>query len=315
MTAPVDVTVSVVNWNRRELLARCLASVQASEGVSLETIVVDNASSDGSAGMVRQRFPAARLVANAANVGFGRAHNQAVGLARGRYVLVLNNDAAVEPGTVRTLVEFMDAQPDVGIAGCPGYRDGLGEVPTGQGFADQPSLRDVTLWNLWVAFRPPARWARRAPEFVRARVVDAGAGETDVAWITGALLVLRRAMLARIGAFDERFFMYGEDWDLCRRARADGWRVVVTGRTRYRHEGGASGALRRDIEAVRRRGCAQYFRKHHGTLAGVLYHAQHAVLREGVAGARVRVSQAVRLAAHWLGGGKEAGMGGEGVSR
>src|SRR6056297_2802194 len=115
----VDVSVIVVNYNVREFLEQALDSVErASAGLSIETFVVDNNSVDGSAAMVRERFPDAQVIANEENVGFGRANNQAIQQACGRYLLILNPDTLLQEDTLRTFVDFMDAQPDAGAAGC-----------------------------------------------------------------------------------------------------------------------------------------------------------------------------------------------------
>ena len=115
----VDVSVVIVNYNVREFLEQALGSVdRASAGLNVETFVVDNNSVDGSVAAVREHFPHVRVIANEANVGFGRANNQAIREARGRYVLVLNPDTLLQEDTLRTLVAFMDAHPDAGAAGC-----------------------------------------------------------------------------------------------------------------------------------------------------------------------------------------------------
>src|SRR5581483_6236825 len=125
---PIDVTVCIANWNCREMLRGCLASLyEQPQGVRLETIVVDNASEDGAADMVAEEFPEVRLHRNAANVGFARANNQAARLARGRYLFFLNNDTVLPSGTLQRLLAFAKAQPHAGIIG-PLLRDGEGKV-------------------------------------------------------------------------------------------------------------------------------------------------------------------------------------------
>jgi N-acetylglucosaminyl-diphospho-decaprenol L-rhamnosyltransferase len=120
------VSVCVVNWNCRELLRDCLRSLRTPlQGVRLEVIVVDNASSDGAADMVERFFPGVRLIRNAENVGFARASNQAAAAARGRYLFFLNNDTVVPPGALRRLAAFARAHPEAGLIG-PLLRDGAG---------------------------------------------------------------------------------------------------------------------------------------------------------------------------------------------
>ena len=135
----VDLSIVIVNWNTCDLLAQCLESVASQKltvnseqsavtdhqplstdhcSLFTETIVVDNASTDGSVAMVRERFPSVRLIENQSNVGFARANNQALALCQGRYVLLLNSDTVVHPGALKALVEFMDAHPQAGAAGA-----------------------------------------------------------------------------------------------------------------------------------------------------------------------------------------------------
>ncbi|NDC89761.1 MAG: glycosyltransferase family 2 protein, partial [Bacteroidetes bacterium] len=115
----VDVSVVIVNYNVRDFLEQAIRSIyRAATRLTVEILVVDNASSDGSMEMVAERFPAVRRLENAENVGFGRANNQAIQVARGRYILVLNPDTIVQEDTLEQLCQLMDNRPDVGAAGC-----------------------------------------------------------------------------------------------------------------------------------------------------------------------------------------------------
>ncbi|NLD44977.1 MAG: glycosyltransferase family 2 protein, partial [Chloroflexi bacterium] len=114
----IDLSVIIVSWNTRDLLEACLASLQrAADGLAVETLVVDNASADGSAAMVRQRFPQVQLIENTENVGYARANNQAIRQCTGRHVMLLNSDTVVRPGALAALVRFMDTHPAAGAAG------------------------------------------------------------------------------------------------------------------------------------------------------------------------------------------------------
>ena len=115
----VDVSVVIVNYNVRDFLEQAIRSIyRAATRLSVEILVVDNASSDGSMEMVAERFPAVRRLENTENVGFGRANNQAIQVARGRYILVLNPDTIVQEDTLEQLCQLMDDRSDVGAAGC-----------------------------------------------------------------------------------------------------------------------------------------------------------------------------------------------------
>ncbi len=122
----LDLSIIIVNWNTRELMARCLNAVDATvKKIAYETIVVDNNSSDGSPDMVRTQFPNVKLIANTDNGGFSKANNQGIHISQGRYVLLLNSDAFVLENTLDTMVAFMDAHPEAGMAGCKLlYEDG-----------------------------------------------------------------------------------------------------------------------------------------------------------------------------------------------
>jgi GT2 family glycosyltransferase len=279
----VDVSVSIVNWNRADLLEACLRSVVAtSSSVAYEAIVVDNGSTDDSVTMVRTQFPQVRLIINRENRGFGRAHNQAISVSRGRYILLLNNDATVGSDTIPTLVDFMDQNPGAGICTCQCYRTTPSREPVHTAFPRFPSLSRAVLWNLWVLLRPPL--GRDNCRFIAPikRCLEEGLPPTIVgsaAWVVGALLMLRRDMLRTVGMFDERFFLFFEEIDLCRRALAGGWSVLFTPSTSYLHKGGGSSQLRADLQRLIGASGATYFRKHHGPLAAALFSAQHYALR------------------------------------
>jgi len=279
----MDVSVTIVNWNRAALLAECLRSVFATpRTLAYEVIVVDNASTDDSVAMVRERFPDVRLIANAGNPGFGRAQNQAIAVARGRYVLMLNNDATLEPGTMPALVRLMDDHPRAGASSCPDHAQVALGTATSGAFRTFPSLGRTVVENVWAVVRPPRTWDIRwltAP--VHRWIGDElpASGVVDVAWLVGALLVVRRDVMTQIGGFDEGFFLFDEDADLCRRIRASGWSILFTTATAFSHRGGASSALRDDLEKVRGESRAHYFRKHAGRWTTAAFRVQHFVLR------------------------------------
>lgn len=279
----MDVSVTIVNWNATSALEACLRSVFATRpGVEYEVIVIDNGSDDSIDALMGE-FAHAVWVRNSTNIGFGKAQNQAIRLARGRYVLLLNNDAMVEPDTIPTLARFMDQHPEVGSCGCPDHRQvSLGTAYSGA-FRDYPSLHRITIENLWAVVRPPHSWdLRRLAGAVYRWMGEAlpQAHHVEVAWIVGALLCVRKEAFDEIGGFDERFFLFDEDIDLCRRMRDAGWKVAFTNSTKFTHFGGASSSVRRDIERIRGDSRALYFRKYHGRAAELVFRLQHYALRQ-----------------------------------
>lgn len=252
----VDLSIVIVNWNTRALLADCLDSVYAqAEGLVLEVFVVDNASADGSPAMVRERFPQVRLVANTANVGFAPANNQAIRQAVGRHVLLLNSDTVVHAGALRQMVAFLDAHPRCGVAGAC-LLNGDGSLQAS--WAQFPSLWSEVLGrNLRV--RQPLPGAAGQPAFA-------------VDWVGGACLMIRRAAIDQVGLMDERFFMYSEETDWCYRVKQAGWAIAYLPEARVTHFGGASSRqnnVKMFVELNRSK--LYFFRKHYGPVrAGLL---------------------------------------------
>jgi hypothetical protein len=229
-----DITVSVVSWNTRAELARCLESVMAQEGTSFEVIVVDNASSDGSAALVREAFPQVTLIANDRNVGFSRAHNQSLELGRGRYFMLLNPDALLpERDTLARLVAFADANPEVGIVG-PRIENPDGTL--------QLSARRFPTISAGIFRRTPFGKLFPRNRFVREYVMSDWAHDEvrDVDWVSGSALVIRRKVIGSVGGLDPGFFMYCEDVDWAYRARRRGWRVCYYPMARVVHRIGAA---------------------------------------------------------------------------
>ena len=227
-----DLSVSVVAYRTPELLRRCLSALSP----EFEVFVVDNASDDDTSDLLGTDFPWVRRIANPSNVGFGAAHNQALRLASGRYWLVLNSDAAPLPGAVRTLIDFMDANPEVAVAG-PRLRYPSGDIqPARRRFPTAATLflESTQLQRFWSDNRVLRRF------YMQDRPEDV---VQDVDWLVGACLCVRASAASTVGLFDERFFMYSEELDWCRRFRRAGWRVSYVSTAEVLHlEGGSSRA-------------------------------------------------------------------------
>jgi len=220
----MDLSVVIVNYNTRELLRRCLASVFASEGVSFHVCVVDNASSDDSAAMVAREFPEVLLIPNKENLGYPAANNQglrAMGFERGklgeaRYALLLNPDTEVPPDGFAKMLAFMDAHPEVGGAGPKLVRpDGSLDLACRRSFPS-PEVSFYRMTGLSRLFPHSRRFG-----CYNLTYLDPDQ-EAEVDAVVGAFMLVRREAIAQVGLLDESFFMYGEDLDWAFRIKRDG---------------------------------------------------------------------------------------------
>lgn len=253
----IDVSILVVSYNTADLTVRCLESAIAeSAGVSTEIIVVDNASTDGSAAVIREKCPSVELIEQKVNLGFGRAVNLAASRARGEYLLLLNPDAVVLDRAVAELLTFARRRPRGGIYGGRTLRpDGTVDPSSCWG---TPSLWSFTCFGLGLStvlrgsrlFDPESlgTWPRNT---VR-----------EVGVVTGCLLLVRRDLFESLDGFDPRFFMYGEDTDLSMRARAAGYRPVITPAAVIVHHVGASSSGWANKHVLVLRGKTTLVRKH-----------------------------------------------------
>jgi len=230
MTAPIDVVV--VSYNRKDLLERCLASLEQSQRAT-RAFVVDNASSDGSAALVADRYPDATLLANDTNVGFAAAVNRGVDCGDAPLVLLLNSDAAVETTTLDVLEHALEEDPRRAAVGPKIIGDaGQLELSTGRTM----SLRNEAWFKLVGMMGDSQGWLlgrRLRRQYATDRNTDS---------LTAACLMVRREAFEAVSGFDERFFLYAEDVDLCRRLRRAGWRLRYVAQATVRHLRGGSGS-------------------------------------------------------------------------
>lgn len=258
----MDLSVSIVNTNNRSLLELCLESIyQTTRQTSFEILVVENCSTDGSAEMVRARFPAVQVIENEARLGYSASHNRALRRCQGRYLLVLNEDMRVLPGALDSMVAFMDCHPDAGMLGCRLLN------PDG---SLQPSCRAFP--NVWIIFFrsvyldklfPRNRWfgadylGHWGHDTVR---------EVDV--IKGCCMFVRREVVDQVGLLDERFFIYYEETDWCYRARQQGWKICFTPDAEIIHYGEQTTSRQTPrMTLIQRQSLLKYFRKYHGRAA------------------------------------------------
>lgn len=263
----LDISFIIVSWNVRALLHRAILAIRADAGeAQTEMIVVDNASSDGTVDMLRAEFPDVRVIANRENAGFTRGNNQGLAMAQGRYFFLLNPDTELERGALPALLTYMDAPQNarVGIAGPQlVYADGSLQSSRRRFPKFSTALFESTRLEQWFPrnrFLTEYRLLNTDDDIVQ-----------DVDWVVGAAMFVRRAVYAEIGGLDERFFMYSEELDWCKRAKQNGWRVVFFPPSRVLHYEGKSSeqALgQRDIYFHSSK--VRYFKKHRGVLEGEL---------------------------------------------
>jgi N-acetylglucosaminyl-diphospho-decaprenol L-rhamnosyltransferase len=273
----IDLSILIVSWNVRDLLAACLDSIAAapviidsepvgadlrtrptSAGeVRVEVIVVESASSDGSADMIRSQYPWVCLLAQDENVGFTRGTNLALETAQGRHVLLLNPDTVIRGDALNQLVDALDAQPTVGIVGPRVLNDDGTTQSTRRRF---PTRLTAIFESTWLQAYAPHRMLDR---FYVTDLPDDGTFEVD--WVQGCALAARRAVYEQIGLLDPGYVMFSEELDWCRRAKDAGWRVLYLGSAQVTHYGGKSTEqVQANKHIYFQQSKLRYFRKFHG---------------------------------------------------
>ncbi len=234
----LDVSIIVVTYNSADVVGMCLDSIGGETGLSREIFVVDNASTDGGAEMVRNRYPWVHLIFNKENRGFAAANNQILPLCRGRYLYCLNPDAKLTgPGVLGECIRFMDANPQFGLAG-------------------------TRLINPDGSLQESVSWRYPGQKFTRSEMVGL---KGDIACVLGASMIARADLIRRIGGFDEEFTLYGEDQDLCLRIRREGYEIGFVDDAVVIHYGGQSERQSLPAEVWKKKTRAEYlfYRKHY----------------------------------------------------
>ena len=247
----MKLSIVIVNYNTLPELRKCLRSVFSSEaGFGFEVFVVDNASADGSASMVKSEFPEVNLIENADNLGYAKANNVALKKAQGQYCLLLNPDVVVTPETFDKMISFMDNDPMVGISGCRVVKpDGSLDKASRRSF---PNLKNSLLHFLGLG------------SDYNLDLPDDQIAEIDS--VVGAFLLIREEVIEKIGLLDEAFFMYGEDLDWCYRAKAAGYKVMYAPITTVvHHKGSASKKTPKKALYEFHRAMWIFYDKHYGS--------------------------------------------------
>ena len=232
----MDVSVIIVNWNTKELLRDCLSSVYEYAGdIGYEIIVIDNASIDGSAEMVKNDFQQVILMENSDNRGFATANNQGMAVAKGRYMLLLNSDTVVLDNAIANIVNFADENPQIAVTGCRVLNPDRTLQRTCFMF---PSVLNMLLSStyLYKLFPKNRFFGREQMTWWNRNDVR----QVDV--VTGCFMLVRRKAIDQVGMMDEQFFMYSEETDWCYRFREKNWKVMFAPVGQIIHFGGQSTA-------------------------------------------------------------------------
>lgn len=247
-----DLAIVIVNWNTRDMLRDCLTSLGGEQSWSYHVIVVDNASTDGSAEMVTREFPQVHLISNKENAGFARANNQGIQAGQGRYVLLLNSDTIVPTGALEQLIRFMDEHSKAGACGPRLLRPDGSPQPYAFGGDPTPGYLLARGLNQLLFHRYLHDWATDKVQ--------------EVDWVTGACLLVRREAIDQVGLLDESIFMYFEDNDWCLRIRKAGWKVYYNPQAEIVHIGGQSLAQNPAAQAAYHQSLIYVYGKHYGLL-------------------------------------------------
>lgn len=255
----MNLSIIIVSWNTKELLAQCLASLARHPlSTAHETIVVDNGSHDGSPQLVAAQYPHVQLIENPDNRGFSRANNQAIRRAQGKYILLLNPDTEVHAHALDRLVQFLEENPEAGAVGA--------RILNPDGTLQHSCSPAPTLRNEWLHLfhldrerrQGMANWSTDTPR--------------QVETLLGACLMFRRQIIEQIGMLDEGYFMYSEEVDFCYRLRQAGWRLYWLPQATVIHYGGQSTQqIATEMFMQLYQNKLRYFRKHRGRLGGWTY--------------------------------------------
>lgn len=240
----MQLSIIIVNYNVRAFLENALVSIRkAMQGIDGEIVVVDNASDDGSAEMVRGKFPEVRLIVNDRNIGFAAANNRGLESCSGAYLLLLNPDTILREDTLRVMVGFMESHPDAGLAGCRIMNpDGTLQLACRRSFPT-PWIALTKIVGLSTLFP-------RTRLFGQYNLTYLNPDETyEVDAVSGSFMMVRRAVVEAVGELDEQFFMYGEDLDWCYRIKRAGWKIYYVHETQIIHYKGES-ARRSNLDEV-----------------------------------------------------------------
>lgn len=262
MESPVKLSVVILCWNDLRVISDCLRSIfEGTHRTTLDVIVSDNGSTDGSIDFIRKNYPSVRVLENRANLGFAKGNNVGIRASRGEYVLILNPDTIIHDGSLDRFVDFADRNPNTGAFGC--------RVLNVDGSYQVSARLFPTVWRYWVNALYLKKLQGCSSFFSYEEYADwKGDDERNIDWQSGCCVMFRAEVLARLGGFDEQFFYHFEEVDLCRRVWNSGSPIRFTPEAVITHLGGQSVnrfPVRFEIEKHRSR--YRYFYKHFGPKA------------------------------------------------
>ena len=255
----IDLSIVIVTWNARDYTLQCLKSLQQQDSaLSTETIVVDNASSDGTADMIRKDFPHVKLVENDCNHGFPKGSNVGIRLAKGKYIFLINPDVIVRPTCLGRMVRYMEQDPSIGLLGP--------RILAPDGAVQRSTMRFPTVWNSFcraLALDSLFKGSKTFGGFLMSDFAHDKAMDVDI--LNGCFWLVRREALNRVGLLDEQIFMYADDLDWCYRFHEAGLRVVFYPQAEAVHYGGGTTASAPTFYYIeKQRSNLQFWKKHHG---------------------------------------------------
>ena len=260
-----DISVIIINWNTRELLRSCLNSVQTDSQMMAEIIVVDNGSADGSQEMIREEYPEVVLIENKKNLGFARANNVGIKRMSRKYACLVNSDVVILQGCMAALVHYMNENKEVGV---------VGPKVLWPNMTVQDSCRKYpTLWNnLCESMRLNMLFPKSDIFSSEHMMYFEHDRLMEVDGIVGCFMMIRKDVLDRVGLFDEQYFIYSEEIDLCKRIKEHGWRIIFNPEGEIIHYGrGSSSKEPLAFALEQQKSKIQYWKKHYSKLSVCVY--------------------------------------------
>ncbi len=259
----IDISLIIVNWNVKDLLQACLQSIlkacQTAPDLTIEIIVVDSASSDGSPQMVQDEFPQVQLIVSNNNLGYAKGNNVGIDAAHGRYLFILNPDTVLQPDILKQLFHYMEKNPTTGVVGP--------KLLWPDGTLQSSRRRFPTIGSLFWESTLLGQWFPQNRHIQRYRMADHPPTKTQqVDWLVGAALFIRRETWQQVGPIEQNFFMYFEETDWCYRCVTTGWEVHYLPEAQITHYEGKSSEQIVAARTIRfQRSKLYYTRKHFGS--------------------------------------------------